>query len=127
MGNRRLALVALVIILAAACRSTGQSQPTPAGTDVPGVVVGVLNVSGGPQIMGSDGSLDQSRLELMIRPYGADRANSGDRVPTDAAGNFTLEEPPGTYLLNIRGTDVEQQVDIESGRTVRVDLEMPMG
>jgi hypothetical protein len=124
---RRLPLVALALLVACCTPvppETGilEGHMT-IGPLVPVVREGEAEPTPAPEVYAS--------RQIVI--YGKGGRSEITRVQIDAKGNYRVELPPGTYVVDInrlgidRGIDLPTTVDIASGRTTVLDVEIDTG
>jgi hypothetical protein len=124
---RRLALVVLALF-AASCMPVPLETGTLEGHVTIGPLVPVVR-EGEPEPTPAPEVYASRQIVI----YAKDGRNEITRVEIDAQGNYRVELPAGTYVVDInrmgidRGIDLPTKVEILEGATTRLDVEIDTG
>jgi hypothetical protein len=126
----RLVIAFVVLLFAFNCEASDKNQMT-------GVLQGHLKIISLQTVQPADGSLPTVTAgtygEFPLVVLSSDGKQQIAVMTADAKGNYRVELPPGTYLLDIQNR-VRKHVrakpvpfTVASGQTVHVDMEMDTG
>lgn len=124
---RRLVLVVLAL-LAASCTPVPPEPGTLEGHVTIGPLVPVVR-EGEPEPTPAPEVYASRQIVI----YGKDGRGEITRVQIDAKGNYRVELPAGTYVVDInrigidRGIDLPTKVEILGSATTRLDIEIDTG
>ena len=128
--TRRVLITALLFALALTCMSSDTGQAA-------GILQGHLKVISPETVQPADGRAPtvnpQTYIDYPLVVLSSDGTQQIAVVTADTKGNYRVELPPGTYVLDIENR-VRKHVrakpapfTVVAGQTVHVDMEMDTG
>ena len=130
MSYRSVAPALLLLLITLLCAASDNSQPT-------GVLQGHLKIFSMETVKPADGSVPtvtpQTYKDYPLVVLNSDGKQPVTATTADAQGNFRVELPPGTYVLDIQDRNRKHvrakpvPFTVVSNQTVQVDMKMDTG
>src|SRR5690349_3619416 len=94
-------IISLAFLALAACGSKSKAPDTtpPGGKDAPGTLAGTVHFVGTPCVSSEGPPCDGAYPGYEVSIFAADGTTLVTKTTTDADGAFSLELPPGDYVI----------------------------
>jgi hypothetical protein len=124
--------LALVLALAACGGKKPPNTTPPGGTDAPGTLSGTVHFVGTPCATPNGPPCDGIYPGYVVKVLAADGTTEVATATTGADGTFSLELPPGHYVIltqaGLQATDTKStEVDVSRDALATVDLTVDTG